>query len=253
MRPAAFPDESDSCDGRADACRSGKLAWFLLAITCLASARDMGSAQWPGDLLGRVEALAVLQTLNAELLSHDSATMTLEHWCSLHHLADAPTIVAERVAVAEIPPTPEQRRELGVSDDEPVRHRRVRLRCGDKVLSEADNWYVPARLTPEMNRQLDTTDTPFGKAARPLHFQRRTLEAMLLWRPLPEGWEHDAGIHPSGRLDLPQHLLRHKALLQLPDGTPISEVVETYTREVMAFPITAPVSAPTSPHRHPAR
>ena len=28
----------------------------------------------------RVEALALLQTLNAELLSHDSATLTLERW-----------------------------------------------------------------------------------------------------------------------------------------------------------------------------
>ena len=31
--------------------------------------------------------------------------------------------------------------------------------CGDQVFSEADNWYVPARLTAEMNHALDTTDT----------------------------------------------------------------------------------------------
>jgi hypothetical protein len=37
---------------------------------------------------------------------------------------------------------------LGVDPDEPVRFRRVPLKCGDHVLSEAENWYVPSRLTP---------------------------------------------------------------------------------------------------------
>jgi hypothetical protein len=27
---------------------------------------------------------------------------------------------------------------------------------------EADNWYVPSRLTPDINKTLDMTDTPFG-------------------------------------------------------------------------------------------
>lgn len=191
---------------------------------------------WRGDNLGRVEALAVLESLNAELLSHDSATATLEHWCGVHHLAEPPVIVAERVAMPEKPPTPEQRRELGVSDSEPVRHRHVRLRCGSRVLSEADNWYVPGRLTEEMNRQLDQSDIPFGKVVKSLHFQRHTLAASLMWRPLPEGWEMSGTLRrPSGPLELPEHLLQHRALLQTPGGTPISEVVETYTREVMAF------------------
>ena len=30
------------------------------------------------------EAIAVLQSLNAELLSHDSATLTLDRWCDAH-------------------------------------------------------------------------------------------------------------------------------------------------------------------------
>ncbi|MFO1469065.1 MAG: hypothetical protein U1F35_21870 [Steroidobacteraceae bacterium] len=178
----------------------------------------------------------MLESLNAELLSHDSATATLEHWCGVHHLAEPPVIVAERVAMPEKPPTPEQRRELGVSDSEPVRHRHVRLRCGSRVLSEADNWYVPGRLTEEMNRQLDQSDIPFGKVVKSLHFQRHTLAASLMWRPLPEGWEMSGTLRrPSGPLELPEHLLQHRALLQTPGGTPISEVVETYTREVMAF------------------
>ncbi len=46
--------------------------------------------------------------------------------------------------------------------------------CGGHVLSEADNWYVPARLTPQMNRALDTSDTPFGAAVKALDFHRAT-------------------------------------------------------------------------------
>jgi hypothetical protein len=106
------------------------------------------------------------------------------------------------------------------------------------VLSEADNWYVPSRLSPEMNRTLETTNISFGRVVLPLHFRRRTLSAELLWKPLPDGWEtgasppHDQG----GTLQIPDQLLQHRAVLTLPDGTPFSEVVETYTREVLAFP-----------------
>jgi hypothetical protein len=196
---------------------------------------------WPDTFVTRVEALALLQTLNAELLSHDSATLTLEHWCDVHHLAARPRIVAARVTDVDKVPSSEQRSELGVTPTEPVRYRRVRLLCGGVVLSEADNWYVPGRLTPDMNRLLDT-DMPFGKVVQPLHFQRRTLSTKLLWLPLPEGWEMNPSAAGDGaaRLSIPSKLLEHRAVLTLPDGTPFSEVVETYTENILAFP--APVS-----------
>ncbi len=94
--------------------------------------------------MSRVEALALLQTLNADLLSHDSATLTLERWCGVHRLASPARIVAVRVADVDKPASPEQRRELAVNSTEPIRYRRVKLLCGTVVLSEADNWYVPA-------------------------------------------------------------------------------------------------------------
>jgi hypothetical protein len=36
---------------------------------------------------------------------------------------------------------------------------------------------------------------------------------------------------------MPAKLLEHRAVLTLPDGTPFSEVVETYTDKVLAFPM----------------
>jgi chorismate-pyruvate lyase len=193
---------------------------------------------WTDDFVSRVEALALLQTLNADLLSHDSATLTLDRWCDKHRLATPAHIVAELVHGADKAPTSEQRHELGVGESDAVMYRHVRLRCGSQVLSEADNWYVPARLTPDMNRVLTTTDTAFGRAVQALHFQRRTLSAALLWSPLPDGWEMSAAAKTkgSGPLQIPPRVLQHRAVLILPDGTPFSEVVETYTYQVLAFP-----------------
>jgi hypothetical protein len=215
---------------------------LLCGSTVCEGASPAQTPNWTGSFVARVEALAVLQTLNADLLSHDSATLTLERWCDVHRLASSPRIVAARVPDVDKPPTPEQRQELGISAGDPVRYRRVRLMCGALVLSEADNWYVPGRLTPEMNKLLDTTDTPFGVVVRALHFQRHTLSATLLWLPLPAGWEMNAANARDVGADapMPSKLLEHRAVLTLPDGTPFSEVIETYTDNVLAFPLTSP-------------
>jgi chorismate-pyruvate lyase len=209
-----------------------------IGLLSLCLAAPAGAAPgWPDGFTTRLEALALLQTLNADLLSHDSATLTLDRWCEAHQLASPARITAEQVHGADKIPNAEQRQLLGVSATEPLRYRRVRLHCGDHVLSEADNFYVPSRLTPEMNRVLDTTDTSFGRVVQPLHFQRRTLSAQLLWNPLPEGWEMGAAVPPAtGSLQVPAEVLQHRAVLTLPDGTPFSEVVETYTNEIFDFP-----------------
>jgi hypothetical protein len=183
--------------------------------------------------------VALIESLNADLLAHDSATLTLERWCADHRLADPALIVAERVRDAVQPASAELRAALDVKPNEPLGYRRVRLKCGDRVLSGADNWYVPSCLEPEMNHVLETTDTPFGKAVAALHFRRHTLSADLLWRPLPRGWEMGAAApaqDEKGALAIPDHVLEHRAVLSTPGGEPFSEVVEAYTGEVLDFP-----------------
>lgn len=220
-------------------------ALWIVVLLMMAPAAVAGSSRpelWHNDYTTRLEALALLQTLNAELLTADSATLALDRWCGTHKLAEPARIVAERVAGADEAPTAEQRELLRIGAAEPVRFRRVRLKCGDHVLSEAENWYVPSRLTPDMNRTLDTTDTAFGRVVKPLNFRRRTLDAKLLWSPLPQNWEMRAANDNSplpangSALEIPHHVLQHRAVLTLPDGTPISQVVETYTGDVLAFP-----------------
>jgi chorismate-pyruvate lyase len=220
---------------------SGMAVRWLAAGLALLGAAPAFAAQpnpWRASFVARLEALALIESLNADLLAHDSATLTLERWCADHKLADPPRLVAERVRDAVKPASAEVRAALGVKPDEELGYRRVRLKCGDHVLSEADNWYVPSRLTPAMNHALDTTDTPFGKAVAALHFRRHTLSADLLWRPLPKAWETGAATaqDEKGALAIPDRVLEHRAILSTPDGEPFSEVVETYTREVLAFP-----------------
>lgn len=212
----------------------------LLASGVCAGADSPDSAPpaWRDSYVTRLEALALLQSLNADLLSHDSATLTLDRWCAAHHLADPATITAERIHNVEKAPTAAQRELLRVTPTEPVGYRRVKLHCGARVLSEADNWYVPSRLTADMNQTLDHSDVAFGRAVQELHFQRHTLTAALLWMPLPADWEtmRPSGAPHAGRLEVPPYVLQHTALLSLPDGTPISTLTETYTAQVLAFP-----------------
>jgi hypothetical protein len=211
----------------------------IIAATSFAvlAATAQAREPWSDDVASRTQALALLQSLNADLLSHPSATLTLERWCGGHALAPEAKILARRVKGQDKPLPEAERATLGIGADEPVRYRRVQLACGTHVLSEADNWYVPSRLTPEMNRILDSTDQPFGKVVQALHFRRQTLSADLLWSPLPVGWEMDAPLPPphKGPLAIPHEVLRHRAVLYTEANQPFSLVVETYTSEVLAF------------------
>jgi len=216
--------------------------WLPIAALCCSLAFSALAQQrtgWRDTYESRLEILALLESLNGEILAGSSATRTLEEWCGEHRMADLPKIVATRVTGVRKEPSAEQLQRLGVREASEVQYRRVALRCGAHILSEADNWYVPGRLTAEMNALLETTDTPFGKAVQPLHPYRRTIAATMLWTPLPHGWEQQSRSRfPSHRrrtLALPKEVFRHRAVLYTADHLPFSEVVETYQSELLAF------------------
>lgn len=219
------------------------LLTVFAAIFCLCwpvAAQVQEPPAWADTFESRLAALALIQSLNADILSSPSATLSLEKWCRDHKLAREPKIVARSIKNDVKAPTAEQRRRLQINDEEQVKYRRVQLRCGDKVLSEAENWYVPGRLTAEMNRVLETSETPFGRVVQPLGPYRQTFAAKLLWSPLPEGWE----LEPSRRLPnaanqllaIPAALFEHRALLYSREHKPFAEVYEVYQRQILAFP-----------------
>jgi chorismate-pyruvate lyase len=211
----------------------------IAAVLAAAPVQAHRAPEWPDARLTRTQALALVQGLNAEILANRSATATLEKWCRDHALADEPRVVAEVVAGEPRAPDAEQRQRLRADSGEVVRYRRVRLRCGEHVLSEAENWYLPGRLTPEMNHALETSDTPFGRVVAPLEPYRQTFAARLLWSPLPVGWEHSLNTVPpclsSGPLAIPGALFEHRALVLGRDNQPIAEVHEVYQGGLLAF------------------
>lgn len=126
------------------------------------------ASPWQDTPVARLEALALIQTLNGQILASPSATVTLERWCRTHGLAEPAQLIARPIAASTADASAAVRAHLQVSAGEPVRNRRVELRCGEHLLAIADNWYVPSRLTPAMNRMLETTQLPFGKVVQAL-------------------------------------------------------------------------------------
>lgn len=163
---------------------------------------------------------ADVTALERALAAQPSATAALEQWCQVRGLADAPRVVARRLPG---PPGREPdglRNRLQIGTSEPLGYRHVELVCGERVLSVAHNWFVPARLTPAMNETLETTDTPFGKVAAPLRFGRETVDTRHGGEP---GCPSDT-------------ILSQIALLRLPDGRPLAWLTECYTRANLARP-----------------
>jgi hypothetical protein len=188
---------------------------WLSAVIALAVLATVSTA----NALSLTESRALIAELNTDLLTHDSATETLQRWCAARHLADPPKILAERAPGPGKPADAEVRRLLHAAPGEQLRYRRVALACGAHALSNADNWYRPGRLTAAMNAELDTTDHPFGAVVKPLGFHRVTLSAQVLV--------------PPGDAAIPAAVIRHEAVLETADGEPFSLVVETYTSHVL--------------------
>ncbi len=161
-----------------------------------------------------------LKRFEATLAAQDSATAALRQWCAAEGIADPSKIIAVPVRDAVRAEPDELRAALAVSADEPLGYRHVRLVCGDTVLSDAHNWFVPGLLSAEMNAALAATDTPFGTIAAPLGFRRERLTSMR--GPSPDC--------------PPETVLAHHALLRLPDGRPLAFLVECYTAANLATP-----------------
>src|SRR5260221_562484 len=120
----------------------GRPAWVLAALGMVppALAAAAPGLPWPDTPLARLEALALIQTLNSQILASPSATRSLQNWCRAHALAEPPQIVAH--------PLPAR----GGARDLPARHSRLcpspTARCralGARVTHDEVNIPVPHR------------------------------------------------------------------------------------------------------------
>ena len=172
--------------------------WALsfLALSGCTSAHDRGA----------------IAALRATLASQASATVALERLCADRNKDDPSRITARRVRDADLPAPASLQGDLGVKPNTQVAYRHVRLSCGDAVLSQAHNWYLPDRLTAQMNEQLTETDIPFGRVVATLDFRRFPLK--------------------TGRTDHAcpaDTVLANRSILRLPDGRGLALVIECYT------------------------
>jgi len=186
-----------------------RLARFLLPVGfcsfwLLAPAQADDQAE---DAVGRLEA---------QLAAAPSATQFLTEKCASLKLASPAVIHAVRDKDRDVKAGADVRKLLDVGSDTRLGYRRVKLTCGTRVLSEADNWYVPDRLTPDMNHALDATDVPFGAVVKPLNFHRKTIKMEALTEPA--------------------RTLRVTALLVSGKGQPFSVVIENYSRALTGGP-----------------
>ncbi|KQN25627.1 hypothetical protein ASE86_05290 [Sphingomonas sp. Leaf33] len=117
-------------------------------------------------------APTALDAFEADLTAGGIVTRVLEAW------AGGPVRAVRVAGSAEA--SPETRARLRVGADAPLGFRRVRLMSGELVLSEADNWFVPERLTAAMLATLNATETPFGIVIAPLDPHRETLACTRL-------------------------------------------------------------------------
>ena len=157
------------------------------------------------------------------LAAQPSATKALEGWCRNQRFTDGGSRdvkVSLAQAASAIQNPKWVRAILAVGPADQIKGRHVGLDCQSAFLSEADNWYVPSRLTPEMRDALAHTFTPFGVVVAPLHFTRESLSSQ---RGAGKGCRKDT-------------ILTHRALLRLPDGKPLALVVECYQRDALAPP-----------------
>jgi len=158
------------------------------------------------------------------LRDSNSATAMLAQWMNISCADHAAEIVAVERSVGYRAASDIGRlARLQVQAEDAIQYRRVWLMYKGRIVSDAENWYVPARLSPDMRRQLTQSAIPFGTVIGPLAPTRETLSSERLW----------PGPVQSSTGRLPAHVLRHRALVRNADGCPVSEVQELYTRNIL--------------------
>ncbi|MEN5425489.1 hypothetical protein ABE522_03815 [Stenotrophomonas pennii] len=194
--------------------RTDRLRWQAASLLAAAPVAAFAAADAQTGLNAPATPQQRVEELHQRVLAGRSATATLEAWCAEHGLADKARVRAVRVQGVQRDAPDEVRRALQVEPGTPLRYRRVQLACGQHVLSEADNWYLPSLLTPAMNAVLDGSDEPFGRVVAPLGFQRETLRDEAWWPARGEG---------TGAT-----VLEIRALLRDSAQRPFSYVIESY-------------------------
>jgi uncharacterized protein YjiS (DUF1127 family) len=196
------------------------------------------------------KAAALVRELSGHLLHASTATEALHAWCVAHRLSAGPI-----TAVKQDPDRPRCADDDVLDELMPARHERISYRCvrlvrGRVVLSEADNWFIPERLPPEVRSALETTDMPFGAAIARLRPSRRTY--FVRFPELSSASEAGTGGWPAG-LSPSTPILEHKAIVLDQNRQPLSVVSERYCAALLATSRRFPAAGEDASDRRAAR
>jgi hypothetical protein len=197
-----------------------------------------------GNIFHAVVVTTLINDFMTLLRNNASATAALEQWCESRLQAfGSPAqarVIAECDRLATKPLNAVSRARLEVSPTEPINFRHVRLCCLGRTLLEADNWYVPSRLTQAMNYSLETTDMPFGRVVRTLNFNRTILNSnRLLSTHATDPTNRDQQQARREQNIDSETVVEDQALIRRSDGVVISFVIESYKHDLLTFPLSA--------------
>lgn len=169
---------------------------------------------------GRDEGWKSTVELSDRILQGTSATRELERWCRERSIGVG--LITAAWSTAEAAP---------ILDDDSLealncptairtaRFRRVQLMSGGTAVALALNWYFPKNLSPAMQYQLRTTNTPFGKVVASLHPWRRTF---FIERYMPAGFA-----------DVNDVAFEHRAVVRAGGGAPLAVVHERFLNSLV--------------------
>jgi hypothetical protein len=166
------------------------------------------------------DTAALVWALNTRLIAGATATDTLLAWCDEHGLSAGPITVEIRQCFAPAVVPDEVLPALELDPGDTIHYRQVRLMRGALPLAAAENWFVPQRLTANMNEALTGTNVPFGRVIAPLQPSRRTL-----------------AVHPQPHAEI---ILHHSAVILSKPGTALAFVKESYFSDLVAFASASP-------------
>ena len=193
-----------------------------------------------GDLHGtsgesRVGWVTSVDEFLTVMRDHDTATAALIAWCRWHHPHEADaitiTLLGDEAVSADRYDGP-----LRPNAGETLRRRHVWLRWGDRVLSEAENWYVPERLPSEMQDEICGGGRPYGAVVAALRPKRITKFALCADNADPDIAEVEALLAELGRTNgfsQPDAFVLHIHAVMTASGIVLAELREHYRRELL--------------------
>ncbi|PZA12617.1 hypothetical protein DNX69_06865 [Rhodopseudomonas palustris] len=166
---------------------------------------------------------------------HDTATTALIAWCRCHYPDEAEAIA---ITLFGDEPVPADRYHgpLRLRAGETLRRRCVWLRWGDRVLSEAENWYVPERLPSAMRDAVCDGHRPYGAVIAALRPKRITTMALCADNVEPDQTEAAELLAELARTDgfsPPSAFVLHIHAVMTASGVELAEIHEHYRRELL--------------------